>query len=431
MIGNIGRKISWSAFCLTLAIAGSTIAVESADSTLVREPQPRRKSLGDVLLAVPSTLITIPAYALKGIAWGVVTLTTQDTFVGDIVKYFSRPQATVAPLVSYEANEGLAGGVAVRRWNTFGNGDRTRLKLLYSWHDYSTADLKYTHFGAADNALRIGFNASYDRMPRETYYGPGNDAAEHDEVAFTMERTRVRGNLSLYPSRGWTIGAFAGYSDYNIFDGRDPDRLGDLAAIRERFSLSSADIRSAQFITIGGGLESDNRNSGGQPSRGGRRSLEVSYHTGVGSDDNIEFVQTRFEASQYIDLFEKRILAIRVIAQDIDRSRSASPNPFYLLSSLGGAESLRGYRTNRLVDRDMALVTIEYRYPIWDVIDAFLFLDEGRVFHSISDELSLRGWKYSAGFGLRVWNPDEVVVSAQFAKSDDGVQFFFHAGQDF
>lgn len=413
-----------------LTLASAAVA-ESGDSTSVRVPEPQSKSLGDILLGLPSAIITLPVYVLKIVTYAVVALATGDTFVSDIVHLLSQPDAAVSPIVSYQANAGLAGGLAVRIHSFAWKGDRIRIKALYSFHDYSTVDLRYTNPAIDGGRIGLTLNAAYERMPRETFYGVGNDTPEGNEAAFTMERAYAHADIAYRPGSPLSLGVFTGYSDYNIFDGRDPDRPNSLVDMREDYTLSTTDTRSTQFLTVGGRLESDTRNSAGQPTRGGRRILEVSYNTGVGTDDDIEFVRARVDLSHYFNIYRKRIVAVRAVVQEIDRSSDVSPNPFYLQSALGGPETLRGYRTNRLVDRDMVMVTLEYRYPIWDVIDAFLFLDEGRVFSHMTDDFTLRGWKYSAGLGLRVWNPEEVMVSAQLAKSDDGVLFFFHAGRGF
>ncbi|MBD3403313.1 BamA/TamA family outer membrane protein [candidate division GN15 bacterium] len=404
---------------------------ETADSTDIRVPEPPEKSVGEVLLSLPSMLVTIPVYILKTITKVAVLVATQDTFVTDLVEFLSRDRGPIKPVASYSGNDGLAGGLSLRKWHTFTPGDRIRLKGLYSIYDYSMFDLKYTALGLADSTLGLTVTAVYQRMPRETFYGLGHESRQQDEVAFTQEATEFQASLRARIHRTLSFEGYGGYHDINIFDGQDDDRVGDLQVIRDRFGLSRADTRSVEYVTVGGRLIIDTRNSAGQPSNGGRHSIDFSYNTGVGDDDDIEYIRTRVEFSQYVNIYRKRIFAVRAMVQDIDRSSDVSPNPFYLQSSLGGPETLRGYDNNRFVDRDMALVTLEYRYPIWDVIDAFIFLDEGRVFNSLSDDFTFRDWHYSAGFGLRVWNPDEVIVSAQLANSAEGWRFLFRAGQEF
>ena len=89
---------------------------------------------------------------------------------------------------------------------------------------------------------------------------------------------------------------------------------------------------------------------------------------------------------------------------------------------------MRSYSRGRFIDNDLALVSAEYRYPIFDVADAFLFWEEGRVFRSVSQERVLNGWKHSAGFGIRVWNPDGVLAVVQFALGDEETRFYFELG---
>ena len=97
--------------------------------------------------------------------------------------------------------------------------------------------------------------------------------------------------------------------------------------------------------------------------------------------------------------------------------------PFYLLPSLGGVKTLRGYTKHRFVDNDLALISAEYRYPIWEKIDAFVFLDEARVFNNLTDDFKWHDWKYSYGGGLRVWETDNLILSFYAAKSEEETRF--------
>jgi hypothetical protein len=76
------------------------------------------------------------------------------------------------------------------------------------------------------------------------------------------------------------------------------------------------------------------------------------------------------------------------------------------------------------------MATAEYRYPIWQMIDAFVFAEAGRVFSSLTEEFTLRDWSESFGTGLRVWREDEIVFSAQVAYSDESWRVYFELGGD-
>ena len=72
--------------------------------------------------------------------------------------------------------------------------------------------------------------------------------------------------------------------------------------------------------------------------------------------------------------------------------------PFYMQPTLGGARSLRGYRTFRYRDRSAVLLQAEYRWRINEFVTGALFYDTGAVGASL-DELGRFQRNY--GIGLR------------------------------
>ena len=94
-------------------------------------------------------------------------------------------------------------------------------------------------------------------------------------------------------------------------------------------------------------------------------------------------------------------------------------------------QTSRGFKSDRFTGNDLALVTAEYRYPIWDSIDAFLLLDAGRVFDQIEDDFRLRNWEWNYGFGMRVWKTSGLILSATFARSNEETRYYLSAGEEF
>jgi len=416
---------------LSLLLPAAGGAVESADSSDVREPEPPKKSTGDYLLDVPEFILSVPIHAVKGVAAVGVYASEQPTGLGKFIRSLFDPRRPIAPVISFGGEENLVGGLRYQQFGVWSPTDRFRIKATYSTTDYSLFNIKYEDLRTSGGELAYTVQGGYARSPRREFNGIGMSSDNEIEAAYTDERFEFRGDIGMRLNRKITAGAFGGFNRVKIFDGHHPDAVNSLAGIRDTFGLAEAATRSTQFVTVGARLDFDYRNMIGQPSAGGRYLFEFGFNTGVGENDDLEFTRTLINLQQFIELWDRRIIAVRGIVQNIDRSEDVTPNPIYLLSSLGGVNSLRGYEPHRFTDRDLALFTIEYRYPIWDVIDAYVFLDEGRVFQKISDDFTWRDWRYSAGMGLRVWTPGAVVASLEVAKSDDGVRFYFQFGDDF
>jgi hypothetical protein len=81
--------------------------------------------------------------------------------------------------------------------------------------------------------------------------------------------------------------------------------------------------------------------------------------------------------------------------------------PFTELNSPDGVTLLRGIENGRYRDRDMAGLQTEYRFPIVGRWGGVVFAETAQVAHEL-DELTMDGWKYSVGTGIRyALNPDE------------------------
>jgi outer membrane protein assembly factor BamA len=101
---------------------------------------------------------------------------------------------------------------------------------------------------------------------------------------------------------------------------------------------------------------------------------------------------------------------------------------------LGGVRTLRGYRSMRFVGPQMAFANLEVRWTFarfallgqqWGLILA-PFFDAGSVFDRV-ERISLNGWKYGGGSGLRVsWNQATILMcDLGFSPEDWGIYFNF------
>jgi outer membrane protein assembly factor BamA len=101
---------------------------------------------------------------------------------------------------------------------------------------------------------------------------------------------------------------------------------------------------------------------------------------------------------------------------------------------LGGNRTLRGYRAMRFVGPQMAFANLEVRWTFvrWTMFNQQVglilapFFDTGRVWDRVS-EISLNGWKYSGGSGLRIsWNQATILMcDVGFSPEDWGIYFNF------
>ena len=116
--------------------------------------------------------------------------------------------------------------------------------------------------------------------------------------------------------------------------------------------------------------------------------------------------------------YNNRILALRA---RLDKAQALGDDgiiPYSDLATLGGTHRLRGYRRGSFRGEGSLLLSAEYRYPIWDTWNAFLFWDEGQVFNKYGD-LEPGGLEYSFGAGISVRTERAFLFGLRIARSEE------------
>ena len=114
------------------------------------------------------------------------------------------------------------------------------------------------------------------------------------------------------------------------------------------------------------------------------------------------------------------MLVFRALAQTTDVD-SGQVIPYFLMPSLGGANTLRGYGDFRFQDRHLLVFSAEYRWLPSRIIDMAIFVDSGKVTAERRD-LDLDGLKTTYGIGIRFHGPTFTPLRADLARGDDGIR---------
>ena len=93
--------------------------------------------------------------------------------------------------------------------------------------------------------------------------------------------------------------------------------------------------------------------------------------------------------------------------------------PFFFMPTLGGNDTLRGFREYRFRGPHAILAQAEYRWEIWSGFDGALFYDAGKVADQRSD-LNFKDLESDYGFGFRFNTNNGVMfrVDAAFGSKD-------------
>jgi outer membrane protein assembly factor BamA len=410
---------------------GSDAAWPDADTTKSRDVERYSKSTGEKIADIPGEILKIPIKLVRWTAQGLYYGITKTPF-SNLSRIDPLP-SSFYPVFGYSSQVGLRGGLGYAPRNVFRRGDFLRFEAAISTNVYQNYEVSYQDVTLFGERTGVEFDFIYRKRPRERFYGVGNDSKRENEANYELETTDFLFRPGHRFSRKVSGQLLINYNVSNTYDGKDPNLQGNLDSLvnNPEYELAPDQFRSIRYFGLGFSIAFDSRDNAGQPSKGNFLNLAYLREIGVGRSDGLQFNYVRFIYAHYFNLWRKRILVARLFLQGFSLGdQDGMSTPVYLLNQLGGLPRLRGYRTERFIDNDVAVVSLEYRWPVWKVIDAFLFWDEGRVYNDLTNEAVFVNWKYSFGGGFRVRGRDQVSFMILLGASREGVQFYFEAGAE-
>jgi hypothetical protein len=400
-----------ASFCVGLLLAGPALAAAQDAAPATREEvlaQTRREKQASLTPYKPNALErgmriaeqhAIPIMGRDGLYWKGGSLTTGSgfTYAGGWRnrRLFDRQGA-----VDFWAGRSLKG-----YWKVEGRFDMTDL---------------------ANGRLVAGAYANHYSYPEEWFFGLGPDSNRQNATSFHLENTIVGGRAGVRATRMLTVGGGVEYSSPEVGPGhnRRLPNIGDFFDEPVAPGLS----RSLDFVRTNAFLEFDYREPRNARRGGWYRMVASRYDE---STDAYSFSRFDVDLRQFASILaERRVLAVR-LAASTSTPEGDSRVPFYLMPTLGGHDSLRGFHDYRFRGPHAILGNAEYRFEIWSGLDAALFYDAGKVAMERKD-LNFKNLEHDYGFGFR-FNTDNgtiLRIDAGFG-SGEGKHLFIVFGDVF
>jgi outer membrane protein assembly factor BamA len=250
------------------------------------------------------------------------------------------------------------------------------------------------------------------------YHGPGPDSRDSDLISYRREENAIDVSMAFKPVRKYfNIGFAAGYQDLSI----SPKTVSSLNSSGEfAFSEQTPIVaQPAQYLSFGPFLEVDSREKPNDPHVGTHFLVKFSRFDDI-KFDQYSFRQVEGALEQYIPfLNQKRVIALRARTV-LSYPDNGNTVPFYMQPTLGGGSDLRGYQRHRFYDNNSFLVGSEYRWEVFTLMDAALFVDAGKVFNR-DGAFNLDHMQSDAGFGFRFKTREAVVLRMDTAFSHEGI----------
>lgn len=319
------------------------------------------------------------------------------------------------------SGSGFAIGPEYLRRDLAGGNLIFRTAVQSSFRAYRRYDVQLSAPGIAGNTLFANFFAVRHNYPGINYYGPGPDSLKASRTNYRFEDSSLDLDGGVRPFRRLRLGASAGYLWVNVGPGGDYR----FASTEQVFSPDEAPglDRQTDFARYGGYATFDYRDDLDAPRSGGYYTVRYNHYI----DQNLgaySFNRVDMDFRQLIPLFNKRrVIALRAKAVLTDPTGN-NRVPFYLQPTLGGADTLRGYREFRFRDSNVLVVNAEWRWEVFSGLDMALFADGGKVFERRS-QLNFHDLKHSTGFGFRFNARNRVFFRVDVGFSEEATQVWF------
>jgi hypothetical protein len=323
----------------------------------------------------------------------------------------------------------IALGPGYRRTVLGGRG-RVDVSGAVSWYLSTAAQASFELPALAHRRVSVGAEGRYQDARRVEYFGLGNDSRESDRSAYGFRNVDVTGFGRVRATPWLSIDGRVGWIPPPDLLAASGPRL-NLPSTIDAFTDAGAPGISTQpaFLHSDISVIADVLDHPSHPTTGGMYRATASAYTDQGAGA-YSFRRYEIEAAQFIPLGTRRwVLGLH--GWGVFSATSAGRSvPFYLMPSLGGTNTLRGYFNYRFHDNDLQNVTIESRVTLLTHMDVAVFADEGKVAPDAS-HLDLRHARTSYGAGVRFHNATSTLFRLDAGHSVEGWHVFFRVSDSF
>jgi outer membrane protein assembly factor BamA len=296
-----------------------------------------------------------------------------------------------------------------------------------SWRAYKEAQARIELNDLARNHATLGFQAQWQDLTQVNYFGIGADSLGSQRSEYRLRETDLAGYGTVHANRWLSFGGRFGWvkqptisSPAGPFDRGFPEAL-------LVFPADPGVAEQTGLLHAGATVAADTRDHPSRPTRGGfYRATAQAY-----SDRDLhQFSFRRYEAEglQMVPVVGERWVVALHGWSVLSDTPAGNSVPFYMLPTLGGGNTLRGYHDYRFHDRHLLVVNAESRWALFSHVDAAAFVDAGNVAARVGD-LNLD--KTSYGAGLRVHSRTSMLARLDLARSREGWLMSFKLSDPF
>lgn len=298
-----------------------------------------------------------------------------------------------------------------------------------SWRLYRMAQARAELPRLANGHAAVGAQALYRDNLQVNYFGLGNDTLAAGRTGFRLKTA----DLATYGS--WKTGpivaagrvGWLGYVDVSSMTGWGIDYPDTTRVFSE--ATAPGLVSQPSFVHADASIVADLRDERSDPSRGGVYRASIARYDDR-STGHFTFNLYELDAAQYVTVVRDRIVLAGHAWAALTSTGAGHDVPFFLMPSLGGRNTLRGFDDFRFYDRNMETFSLEARARLYAHVDGAVFVDTGEV-ASHPAGLGFSSLHTSVGVGIRLRSRDVTFGRLDVAKGPEGWHFVFMAREPF
>ena len=309
----------------------------------------------------------------------------------------------------YSSKDGFLGMVSIGDSNFRGTGDAIKVTYEFSGDDRDAHGWTFSYTKPwMDSKQTTGTLKLYNRTYKYSDYDTEGDLTEEYMRKYSGGEITLGRPVSEYSTNYITLRNRD--DEYVKHKGGPYDRSSAEIWKKDNFGLT----RSVTLEHV-----TDTRDNIFSPTTGNRVSLSAEV-AGFGGD--FDYRKYTIKHSKYFPLGHGHVLALRG-----EYGHGDGHIPESAQYKIGGQDSLRGYRDDQFRGNNMALGTIEYRFPVVSKLQGALFTDFGGAWES--------GWTpdhiySSVGIGFLFQTPMGP-IRLDLGHGSQGNRFHFSIGSTF
>jgi hypothetical protein len=318
---------------------------------------------------------------------------------------------------------GFFAGLGAAHRDLFHKGYGVGAKFSLSPRLDQNATLSFSDSTTESPNFLVDFSTTWRLRQKDPFYGIGNDS---NKTSYNYESRLLTATVPVHGTWGkwvhWKV--FGQFTHLDLRESDDPS-----ATLGGQFGTSdTVGIGQKLFGGEGGAqILFDSVEHRGTPGAGTIAQVQASRFEG---EHHFRFFRSSVSAAHHFTAFKPgRVFVVGLRLENV-HTLSGEVVPFPLLPTLGGGEYLRGFPSRRFSDKSSLLAVLEYRYPVWKMVDGTIFAEGGRVASGIA-HLNPAGFHPSGGFGFRFRTLERFFFYALAAGSREGPNFILSLNQAF